>query len=56
MNDQSQLLYEEMLRRSPDIFRRHERFDWKIEYTEAASDAWIMHVFEKDTGIEVAGL
>lgn len=41
---------------SPAIFKQHERFDWEIEYTNAVSDGWIMHVFEKDTGIEVAEL
>jgi len=38
------------------IFRQHERFDFRIEYTKEARDGWIMHIFERNTGEEVATL
>lgn len=41
---------------SVEIFREHERFDFTIEMTKASRDGWIMHIFEKETGREVAEL
>lgn len=36
--------------------REHERYDFSIEYTKAVKDGWIMHIFCKDSGEEVATL
>ena len=41
---------------SIEMFREHERFDFTIEMTKASRDGWIMHIFEKETGREVAEL
>ena len=41
---------------SVEMFREHERFDFTIEMTKASRDGWIMHIFEKETGKEVAEL
>lgn len=38
------------------IFRQHERFDFRIEYTKEVRDGWIMHIFDRNTGEEVATL
>ena len=38
------------------IFRQHERFDFRIEYTKEARDGWIMHIFDRNTCEEVATL
>ncbi len=39
-----------------DIFKKHEHFDFRIEYTTTDSDGFILHIFERDTGNEVAFL
>jgi len=39
-----------------EILRNHERFDFSIEKTSPDPDGWIMHVFDKLTGEDVATL
>lgn len=36
--------------------KEHERFDYSIEYTKSVKEGWILHIFRKDTGEEVAVL
>ena len=37
-----------------DIFRQHEKYDYRIEYTKEDPDGWIMYIFDRETNEVVA--
>ena len=41
---------------SPEILRRHERFDWEIKAAPETDDGWLMHIFDRETGAIIAEL
>lgn len=41
---------------SPEILRRHERFDWEIKAAPETDDGWLMHIFDRKTGAIIAEL